>query len=290
MVKLSIIILNYNTKDITLKCIESVVSQYKKDLKNAEVELLVADNGSKDGSAERIKASKFISFLTLLENEENLGFTKGNNRAAKYAKGRHLLFLNSDTYIKDQGFLKITDFLNSNPKVGIVGGKLTNNDGSLQRSAGKFYNLFNILLMLLGMERIGFVRSSPSKISRVDWVSGACLMIRRDLFEKLSGFDENYFMYMEDMDLCFRAKNRGFLTYFYPDVKLIHIQLGSSNRTFAIKNIYKGLLYFYMKHGNFLSYSIVKSMLYLKAFLLVIIGRIINNRYLSDTYSKALKT
>ena len=256
MVKLSIIILNYNTKDITLKCIESVVSQYKKDLKNAEVELLVADNGSKDGSAERIKASKFISFLTLLENEENLGFTKGNNRAAKYAKGRHLLFLNSDTYIKDQGFLKITDFLNSNPKVGIVGGKLTNNDGSLQRSAGKFYNLFNILLMLLGMERIGFVRSSPSKISRVDWVSGACLMIRRDLFEKLSGFDENYFMYMEDMDLCFRAKNRGFLTYFYPDVKLIHIQLGSSNRTFAIKNIYKGLLYFYMKHGNFLSYSI----------------------------------
>ena len=290
MVKLSIIILNYNTKDITLKCIESVVSQYKKDLKNAEVELLVADNGSKDGSAERIKASKFISFLTLLENEENLGFTKGNNRAAKYAKGRHLLFLNSDTYIKDQGFLKITDFLNSNPKVGIVGGKLTNNDGSLQRSAGKFYNLFNILLMLLGMERIGFVRSSPSRISRVDWVSGACLMIRRDLFEKLSGFDENYFMYMEDMDLCFRAKNRGFLTYFYPDVKLIHIQLGSSNRTFAIKNIYKGLLYFYMKHGNFLSYSIVKSMLYLKAFLLVIIGRIINNRYLSDTYSKALKT
>ena len=290
MVKLSIIILNYNTKDITLKCIESVVSQYKKDLKNAEVELLVADNGSKDGSAERIKASKFISFLTLLENEENLGFTKGNNRAAKYAKGRHLLFLNSDTYIKDQGFLKITDFLNSNPKVGIVGGKLTNNDGSLQRSAGKFYNLFNIFLMLLGMERIGFVRSSPSKISRVDWVSGACLMIRRDLFEKLSGFDENYFMYMEDMDLCFRAKNRGFLTYFYPDVKLIHIQLGSSNRTFAIKNIYKGLLYFYMKHGNFLSYSIVKSMIYFKAYLLIIIGRIINNKYLVDTYSKALKT
>ena len=226
MTLLSIIVLSYNTKDLTLKCIESIIKQYEKDIKSGKIELLVADNGSKDGSAGQIKASEFISFLKLLENSENLGFTKGNNRAAKYAKGKHLLFLNSDTYIKDQGFLKITDFLNNNPKVGIAGGRLINTDGTLQRSAGKFYNLSTIFLMLLGMERIGFIRSSPSRISKVDWVSGACMMIRRDLFEKLGGFDENFFMYVEDMELCFRAKKEGFLTYFYPDIKLEHRQAG----------------------------------------------------------------
>ena len=288
MTLLSVIVLSYNTKDLTKRCLSSIIDNHKEDIDKGKIELILADNGSSDGTVEEIRRSEFLEKAKIVENGKNYGFGKGNNLASKKAEGKYALFLNSDTEALDQGFLKMVEFLENNPKIGILGGQLENRDGSKQLSAGKFYTPLNLFFSLLGFE--SFVRSTPDKISRVDWVSGACMMIRRDLFEKLRGFDENYFMYMEDMDLCFRAKEEGFLTYFYEDVKVIHMQLGSSNRQFAIKNIYKGILYFYKKHGNFLSYSIVKSMIYFKAYLLIIIGRIINNKYLVDTYSKALKT
>ena len=288
MTLLSVIVLSYNTKDLTKRCLLSVVDNYQEDIDKGNIELILADNGSGDETVEEIRRSKFLEKIKIAENGKNYGFGKGNNLASKKAEGKYVLFLNSDTVSKDKGFLKMILFLKKNTKTGILGGKLENRDGSKQLSAGKFYTPLNLFFSLLGFE--SFVRSAPDKISRVDWVSGACMMIRRDLFEKLKGFDENFFMYVEDMELCYRAEKEGFLTYFYPDIKLEHRETGSSNRQFAIKNIYKGLLYFYKKHGNFLSYSVIKSMLYLKAFLLVIIGRIINNKYLTDTYSKALKT
>ena len=128
------------------------------------------------------------------------------------------------------------------------------------------------------------------KISEVDWVSGAFMMIRREVFKKLEGFDKNMFMYVEDMELCFRVKKLGYNIVFFPESSLYHMEYGSSDRTFAIVNIYKGILYFYKKHGSPISYLIVKTMLVVKAGLLVMIGKIINNKYLTDTYSKALKT
>ena len=288
MTLLSVIVLSYNTWDLTKRCLLSVVDNYQEDIDKGNIELILADNGSGDETVEEIRRSKFLEKIKIAENGKNYGFGKGNNLASKKAEGKYVLFLNSDTVSKDKGFLKMALFLEKNQEAGILGGKLENRDGSKQLSAGKFYTPLNLFFSLLGFE--SFVRSTPDKISRVDWVSGACMMIRRDLFEKLKGFDENFFMYVEDMELCYRAEKEGFLTYFYPDIKLEHKEAGSSNRQFAIKNIYKGLLYFYKKHGNFLSYSVIKSMLYLKAFLLVIIGRIINNKYLTDTYSKALKT
>src|SRR3989344_479268 len=286
MTLLSVIVLSYNTRDLTKRCLSSIIENYKEDIDKGKIELVLADNGSGDETTEAIQ--NYDSRIKIIQNEKNYGFGKGNNLASKKAQGKYILFLNSDTVSKDKGFLKMVSFLEKNQEIGILGGKLENRNGSKQLSAGKFYKPLNLSFSLLGLE--SFVRSAPDKISKVDWVSGACMMIRRDLFERLGGFDENYFMYMEDMDLCFRAKKEGFLTYFYPDIKLEHREAGSSNRQFAVKNIYKGLLYFYKKHGNFLSYSIVKSMLYLKAFFLVIIGRAINNKYLTDAYSKALKT
>lgn len=287
MTLLSVIVLSYNTKDLTKKCLLSVSDNYEADIDKGKIELILADNGSSDGTVEEIRRNKFLEKIKIVENDNNYGFGKGNNLASKKAEGKYILFLNSDTVSKDKGFLKMILFLEKNTKVGILGGKLENRDGSKQLSSGKFYTPLNLFFSLLGFE--SFVRSAPDKIAKVDWISGACFMIKKELFEKLKGFDENFFMYIEDMELCYRAKKEGFLTYLYPDIKLEHRQEGSSNRKFAIKNIYKGILYFYKKHGNFLSYSIVKSMLYLKAFVLVIIGRIINNRYLSDTYSQALK-
>ena len=115
------------------------------------------------------------------------------------------------------------------------------------------------------------------------------MMIRHDLFNKLSGFDEKLFMYMEDMELCFRAKKMGFSTYFYPDINLRHKSQGSSNRTFAIINIYKGILHFYSKHKSKTEYFAVKIILAAKAVILILIGAIIANVNLKERYMKALR-
>lgn len=284
MTTLSIIILNYNTKELTKKCISSITKQYKKEIENSTFEIIVVDNASTDGFLEELGSYD----VRLIKNEENYGFSKGNNIGAKQAKGIYLLFLNSDTEVKDRGFLDMVTFLEENKEVGILGGKLTNEDGSSQPSAGKFYSLVNVFFTLFGLERVGMVRISPTKLIPVDWVSGASLMIRKSLFEKLSGFDEHFFMYLEDMELCLRVKKIGFMTYFFPSVYIVHKELGSSNRTFAILEIYKGLVYFYKKHASNMQFTIVKFMLMIKAFLALAIGVCTFNRYLISTYRKAL--
>lgn len=287
--ELSIIILSYNTKDLTLQCIQSVIDQYEKALEENKIEIVVVDNASTDGSASAILNIKNkISNIKFIENKENVGFAKGCNIGAKMAKGEYLLFLNSDTQVLDKGFLSMVDFLEKNPKIAILGGKLENNDGSIQPSAGKFYSLFNLFIMLLGLERLGFLRSSPTKVQKVDWVSGACMMIRSSVFKKLTGFDEKLFMYMEDMEICFRAKKLGFATYFYPDLKLKHKSLGSSNRTFAIINIYKGILHFHLRHKTYAEYIIVKTLLIAKAEILILVGFLTFNSGLRDRYKKAI--
>jgi len=289
MVNLSIIILSYNTKDLTLACLESIKSNYSKELEKKEFEIIVVDNASTDGSSSAISNFQFSVYnLKLIQSKENLGFGKGCNLGAKSATGRYLLFLNSDTQVLDNGFLKMIEYLDKNNKVGVLGGKIRNNDGSLQPSAGKFYNLFNLSLMLLGFERLGFLRSSPEKIEKVDWVSGACMMIRKEIFKKLSGFDEELFMYVEDMEICFRAWKLGYETYFYPNIKLSHKSHGSSNRTFAIINIYKGILYFYSKHKTRLEYKIAKALLVFKATTLILVGAVTFNRNLRNRYKEAI--
>ncbi len=284
MIKLSIVTLSYNTKDLTLKCLESVRDQYKKELGKKELEIIVVDNASADGSVESIKYKN----IKIIENKENVGFARGCNIGAKAAGGKYILFLNSDTQVLDKGFISMIDFLDKNPKVAILGGKLENNDGSIQASAGKFYTLFNLFIMLLGLERLGFLRSSPTKIQKVDWVSGACMMVGRDIFEKLAGFDEKLFMYMEDMEICFRAQKVGLATYFYPNIMLKHKSWGSSNRTFAIINIYKGILHFYLKHKSKFEYLIVKALLIAKAEILILVGFLTLNSSLRDRYKKAI--
>ena len=287
--ELSIVILSYNAKDLTVACLESVISQYKKELIDKEIEIIIIDNNSSDESApEVLKIKNKISNLALIQNKENMGFARGCNIGANAAKGRYILFLNSDTQVLDRGFLSMTDFLDKNPQIALLGGKLENNDGSIQPSAGKFYNLVNLIIMLLGLERLGFLRSSPDKIQKVDWVSGACMMVRRNIFEKLNGFDDKLFMYMEDMEICFRAQELGYSTYFYPHLKLKHKSLGSSNRAFAIINIYKGILHFYKRHKSYPEYLIAKTLLILKAEVLILVGFLTFNSGLRDRYKKAI--
>jgi GT2 family glycosyltransferase len=284
---LSVIILNYNTKDLTVSCIESLLKEYKKEIEDKELEIVLVDNNSKDTSVPAFK--KFGLQIKLIESSENLGFSNGCNLGASAAKGDFLLFLNSDTEVKDNGFLKMVEFLNGNEKIGILGGKLRNIDNSIQNSCGKFYSLFNLFLLLLGFERFGYLRFSPKESRRVDWVSGASLMMKESIFKDIGGFEKNLFMYMEDQELCFKAKLKGFDTFFYKDVEIIHKERGSSNRAFAIINIYKGIKFFYKKHKPVWQYLIAIFLLKTKALILVVLGKIINNKYLNSTYGEALK-
>lgn len=280
MTQLTIIILSYNTKQLTIKCIESIILQYEKQLNDGVFEIIIVDNSSTDNTVSAIRQfnNETINKIKIIKNKENYGFSKGNNIGARLAKGKYLLFLNSDTEVKNRGLAGMVTFLDNNKHVGVLGGE----------EAGNFYNLLSLSIMLIGGQRVGIGRFIPKKLRPVDWVSGAALMTRRQLFEKLHGFDEKFFMYVEDMELCFRAKKMGFLTFFYPDVEILHKKLGSSNREFAILNIYKGLLYFYKKNTNFIEYTVVKLLLVTKACFALAIGILTYNKYLISTYRKAL--
>jgi GT2 family glycosyltransferase len=116
------------------------------------------------------------------------------------------------------------------------------------------------------------------------------MMVKKSVFESLSGFDEKLFMYVEDMEFCFRARQAGYFTYFTPEVQIVHTQHGSSSRANAIKNIYKGIFHFHKKHGTAFSYMFVKTLFKSKALALVVAGKMLNNKDLSRTYSAVLKT
>ncbi len=286
MVELSVIILNYKTKDLTIECINSIVAQYEQELEKGIFEIILVDNASGDDSVKAFKKLK-ISNLRLIENNENAGFSKGCNLGAKSAKGKFLLFLNSDTLIKDQGLMKMIKFFDDKKTLGILGGKLKNDDGSNQLSCGKFYSPFNLFLMLFGFNK--FTRESPNVIKKVDWVSGASLMIKRETFNKLGGFDKDIFMYLEDMELCYRAKKAGLDTYFFPEIMLFHKEGRSSGRSFAILNIYKSTLIFYKKYMSKSDYNFARRMLYFKALFLNSFGKLTKNSYYINTYGKALE-
>jgi hypothetical protein len=178
------------------------------------------------------------------------------------------------------------EFAKKNPKLGIVGGKILDRNGKPEKSAGNFYSLFRTLLFVLGLDRV-FIRFSPKKPLLVDFVSGGFMLIRRRVFEGLLGFDEDFFMYFEDVDFCARAKKKGFDTAFYPFVFVRHFGQASSDRAFAIVNIYKGFLLFHKKHSGKFSLFLVKLLLKAKALFLLAFAYIFGFKKLFLNYSRA---
>jgi GT2 family glycosyltransferase len=289
---LSIITINYKNSPLTIECLKSLYKYHGKNFKENIAELIIVDNSSEDKSFgeidSEIKKNGYKN-IKIIRNAENVGFSKGCNQGASKALGKYLLFLNNDTLVEDNGIMRMVEYMEKNEDVAILGGQLKNPNGEKQASTGKFYTLFNTFLLLISMQRFGVTDKNPTTISEVDWVKGALLMIRKNIFEKLAGFDERIFMYTEDMELCYRAKLLGYKTYFYPDVNVIHQDLGSSNRSFAVVQIYKGVLYFFKKHRSNLELSLVKIMLYTKAVVAIMIGILTGNKYLTTTFRKAIQ-
>jgi GT2 family glycosyltransferase len=277
----SIIILSYNTQELLRNCLNSLFSHTPKE----DIEVIVVDNASKDESVAMVK--KEFSKVVVIENKENVGFSRGCNIGAQKANGEYLLFLNSDTeFTADDTLSLMREAMTE--KVGAVGGLMKNEDGSLQRSFGSFYTLAKVSKMIFLGERGELSGVNVNKKQEVDWVSGGFMMVQRSVFESAGRFDEKIFMYVEDVELCYRIKKAGYKVIMNPEAKVKHVGHGSSNRTFAIVQIYKGLSYFYKKHKSGVEYFSLQIILRLKAYISVIFGTMVRKPELVARYKQAL--
>jgi GT2 family glycosyltransferase len=292
MIDLSIVIVSYNTKKITEDCIESI----NRSLTNTKIkyEIVLIDNDSHDGSAQTFQkiAQNKTNRLLYFQTGSNLGFGRGNNFGVKKANGKHILLLNTDTIILNRAIEKLYYFYVKNEKkVHFLGSKLLNYDLTPQSSACRFFTLPVVFAtLLLKGDYLGLTRSSPDKFCQVDWISGACIMTTKKHYQRLGGFDKNIFMYMEEVDLLYRAKKLGLNTFFYPDSQIIHLGSASSNgKTFPILQVYKGFLFFYKKHHTIFHIFALRLILKFKAFIAYFIGKIKGDQYLIQTYEQAFK-
>lgn len=288
--ELSIIIISYNTAEITKNCLESVVRSIKNKI---NYEIIVVDNASSDKTISLLTDYELrITNLKLIKNDKNLGFAKANNQGVKVAKGKYILFLNSDIVVLEDAIAKLLDFFKTEENtIHFLGGKLLNKNLSPQPSCGPFYTLPVVFgALFLRGDYWGLTRSSPNKVKEVDWVSGACILTKKEHFYKVGGFDEKIFMYMDEIDLLFRAKKQAMKTFFYPDAKFIHLASASSGgKTYPILQVYRGFLYFYKTHCSRFELFFLKILLKLKALISLSVGKLTNNSYLKQTYEKAYR-
>jgi len=223
---LSIIIVNWNSVSLLRKCLESIYAHSE----NIQFEIVVVDNASWDGSQQMVQES--FPEVVFIQSEQNLGFAGANTLGAEYCKGRNLLFLNPDTEFNEPVLESLISVLDRTLDAAIVGPKLLNSDLTVQTSCiARFPSILNLTLdsellrrmfphsSLWGMQPLLDDSTLPVP---VDVVVGASLMIKAKLFKQLGGFDNSYFMYAEDVDLCFSANERGWKTYYVPSVRVVH--------------------------------------------------------------------
>ena len=250
MPQVSVIVVNWNTRELLLQCLQSVYDTGA----GLPLEVIVVDNGSTDGSVAAVR--EHFPQARLFVNEENLGFVRANNQALAVARGRYMLLLNSDAALRPGALSALCRFMDRHPEAGIVGGKLLNPDGSFQSSYMDFPSLGDEILLMTKLHR--FLRSSyfPShppqesqKVQEADWVSGACLMIRREAVEQVGGLDEDYFMYSEEVDWCWRVKQAGWKVYYLPEAEILHWGGQSIGQVPLHKRarVYKSKLLFFRK-------------------------------------------
>lgn len=270
--KLSIIIINWNTRDHLSGCLESV---YRSKL-DMEFEVIVVDNDSSDGSKEMVKAQ--YPQVHLILNSGNSGFATANNQALRKTSGEFVLLLNPDTVVALDAIQKLVDFLSTNPGAAGVGARLLNEDGSLQISAYPMPTLFREFWRMFHLDNIWCYAAYPmdrwgsEQPQKVDILMGACMVIRREALDEVGLFDEDYFMYSEEVDLCARFKNGGWSLYWLPSAEVVHFG-GQSTQQIAEEmflQLYRAKILYFRKHRSKFAVYTYKGIL-----LLAALGRLI---------------
>jgi len=275
---LSIIVVSYNTVALLRKCLNSI---YAHPHSEWQVEVIVVDNASHDGSAEMVRAE--FPPAHLIANEANLGFARANNQALELAIGQYILLLNPDTELLDEAVWKMLAFLQATPNVAVVGPALLYPDGSYQEGSFRFPSLLQIFFdffplnwrltrsRLNGRYPRQFYQGEHPEPFEIDFPLGACLMVKQSVVQTIGKLDEHFFMYMEEIDWCYRIKAAGtpqgygatgfrfragrrqphhWQIYCLPSAKIIH-HAGASSRQFRDEMFYqlhKSRAYFYQKH------------------------------------------
>ena len=263
---LSIIIVNYNVKEF----LQNLLHSAEKASSRISKEIIVIDNASDDGSVDIIK-QKFPT-VKLIENKNNIGFGSANNQGLKIAQGKYILFINPDCIVSENTFDKMISFFNEHPDCGLAGCKILNSDGSLQlacrrsfpgpwTSFTKVTGLSNLFPGSRIFARYNLTYLDENRTHEVDAVSGSFMMIKRDAYEKVGGFDDQFFMYGEDLDLCYRVQKAGFKVYYVPDTQIIHYKGESTKRSNLdeTKLFYDAMHKFVKKHLS--SFPIVELIL-----------------------------
>ncbi len=255
---LSIVIVSWNVREDLRECLRSLLKDEGSRLESGEIEIIVVDNASTDGTAEMVEHE--FPQVKLLVNPQNLGYTKANNIGIKHSCGKYILLLNPDTIVHQGALQALIDCAESHPEAGIIGAKLLNSDGSVQRSARSFPDIGAGLFRNTFLGRLfpnnPFVRRylladfGYDEVREVDWVSGAAMLVRRDLIERIGGLDERFWAYCEDVDLCWRAWQAGYKVLFCPNAVITH-KVGRSSDQRLVPSLiqhHKSMWLFYLKN------------------------------------------
>ena len=260
MPDVSVIIVNWNTRVLVVECINSVL----RTAGRLDLEIIVVDNASTDGSVAAVRR-QFPS-VTVIANSRNVGFACANNQGAVASHGRHLLLLNSDARLMPNALQSLVTTLEARPTVGLVGAQLRNADGSFQASHSSFPGLRQEFLILSSLGRRLYGQSYPSFGPGdsqgpvvADYVEGACMLVRREAYQTVGGLDEAYFMYAEDVELCYALKNCGWQVCYQPAALVVHLGGASSQnrRTERESDLYCSRVRFFQRHyGTAAAYAL----------------------------------
>ncbi|APY01520.1 glycosyltransferase family 2 protein [Lacinutrix venerupis] len=243
--QLSVIILNYNVRYFLELCLQSVEAA----IKDFEAEIIVVDNNSHDDSCKMVKAN--FPNVKLIENKENLGFSKGNNIGVKLAKGEFVCILNPDTVVGENTFKTLLSFAKMQDNVGIVGCKLIDGNGIFLPESKRNVPITKIAIQkALGNDAHYYANHlNENEIGETDVFVGAFMLLKKTVYNEVKGFDEDYFMYGEDIDLSYKIKKAGYKSYYYGKTSVIHYKGESTlkDKTYA-KRFYGAMQIFYKKH------------------------------------------
>jgi GT2 family glycosyltransferase len=277
---LSIIIINFNAEELILRCLQAVYNT----IGSLDCEVIVVDNASTDDSINVVR--KAYPQVRLFCNQENIGFARANNQALQVARGQYFLLLNSDAFVHEGAIVTLIKFMESHPDTGAAGCRLVYEDGSLQRSCYSFPTPITELWQTLWLDRL-FARSPVFGKFRmtywdfnsdrdVDWVMGAVMILRKEAIDQVGLLDEEYFMYSEEMDLCYRLKQAGWKVSFVSEATATHLWGGTSrqNKELAFIRLYKSRVMFSRKHYGYLTTILYKMVLFAGSLIRVLGGAI----------------
>lgn len=266
----SIIIVNYKTPDLTISAVNAVRAAVKDTIK---YEVIVVDNYSPDNSFEKIANLRNENTI-IIRTDYNGGFGYGNNVGANLAIGNYLFFLNSDTLMRDSVLEKMVHYLDANPDVGILSCQMVDGDNNPLVSGHAFESVSSLFIQTIVKPCIplwvqnwrGRIthRKRKNVVFKADWVSGAALLIKKDIFHKVGGWSKDYFMYMEDEDLCLQVRNEGYDVCVYNEVGLTHLVGQSGGSEFVAEEKFKSAVkYFSKTHKGQLRF--IKVLLFIQA-------------------------